>query len=293
MSRLFLFFLSLSFCAAASAADQMRSFEQSRVDALVASIQVEIESGKYQRAPLLLKAAQEGNGKACNLLGWMFDNGKGVRRDSSKALRWFESCAGRSPLAAYNAGVIYAEGREVKKDDDRAAQYFELAWAHGGSSFHEMMSQIPIRLGFYYYGKQNFDKAWEWAEISSEFNSRYGKYLVGRLIVEKHGSGSESEAIPDLNEAIEAYSHPAASLLAWCYASGRFGKKDMFLAHEYAVIAQKMSATVGGQDWGGYLNDTDKKNAELKASQWISEHKAPAPMNFSGTLNGSEEQFRK
>src|SRR5665811_1578570 len=86
-----------------------KSFDVARVDMLVDSIRQDVVvSKKIDRAPLLVIAARQGNAKACNLLGWMFDNGIGTtKKEPAKAIKWFEFCARQSALASYNAGVLY------------------------------------------------------------------------------------------------------------------------------------------------------------------------------------------
>lgn len=289
----FLFFFSANLYADADPAPGS-TVDQARVDALINSIRQQVNSGNYSRGRLLVLAAQQGNGNACNLLGWMFDNGKGVMRDSVKAREWFTSCASYSPLASYNAGVIYAEGRGVKPDISIAVHYFEQAWKIGGDSFRSSVKQIPIRVGFYFYDtKKAYDKAWRWASVAAQLDSRYGKYLVGRLIAEGHAppNVNPANALRYLADATEAYNSSAASLLSWLYGTGKFTDKDYALAERYAIQAREMGSN-DGLDWSKMLSVDEKNKAEIAAQSWISNHRKPDPLDFRDTLNGAEDQFR-
>lgn len=272
---------------------QDRSLDQERVDALVNTLRIQIVNGDYRRVRYVLLAANSGNGSACNLLGWMFDHGKGVRPNHDRAKEWFVSCANRYPLAAYNAGVLYADGRGVEKDLPTAIHFMSDAWHIGGSSFRSSMQQIPIKVSFYYYDKQDYKHAWQWAMYASQLNARYGKYLLGRLLVEGHGPSDVNprKAIVYLADATEAYSASAAVLLSWIYGTGKFTKPDMVLAEQYAIEARGMGSGQM-QDWGSYISADQHNKAELTASRWLSEHKKPAEIDFKDTLSGEEDQFK-
>lgn len=277
-----------------SATDASVVADQSRLDTLVDSIRQQVMAGNYSRGRLLMLAAQQHNANACNLLGWMFDNGKGVSLNSIKAREWFESCASDSPLASYNAGVIYAAGRGVNPDMKIAIHYFQQAWKLGGDSFHNSVKQIPIRIAFYYYEtKKDYKMAWRWAIAASEVDVRYGKYLVGRMIAEEKAPANinPTTSIRYLTESMEAYNPSSASLLSWLYGTGKFTDKDYALAERYAIQAKGMGSNEN-QDWSTSLSIDEKSKAEISANNWLSDHKKPTPMNFSSTLNGSEEQFR-
>lgn len=273
-------------------------FDVARVDMLVDSIRQDIVSKKMDRAPLLVIAAKQGNAKACNLLGWMFDNGVGtMKKEPAKAIKWFESCSRQNPIASYNTGVLYLEGRGVDKNTQKGIDYLKRAWVIGGVSFHGQIPQIPIRLAYYYRKQQANSDAWDWAERAATVNAKHGKYLVARMLIEKTTPMTDdAKALEFLNAAVEAYSAPAASLLAWGYGTGRFGDKDYVLAQQYEFIAAKIDprqGPVAATRWSGRLKGEEKQKAELTANSWASSHKQPLPMDFVSTLNGLEEQFKR
>jgi TPR repeat protein len=63
----------------------------------------------------------------------MLDNGRGVEKDSAKALEWFIKAARSGQVAAQlNLGLIYQSGRGGEPDLVEAYKWFNLA-ASGGS----------------------------------------------------------------------------------------------------------------------------------------------------------------
>ena len=278
--------------------NQERSYDDVRVDALVESIRKEMMANNMGRVPLLLLAAKQGNAKACNIVGWAFDQGVGVaKKDSAKALRWFESCAKKSALANYNAGVLYFEGRGTDKNEEKGSRYFRIAWAIGGPGFYGHVPQIPIRLAYFYGKRKSYSDEWYWAEKAASYNAKHGKYLVARMLVERAAPVTDDAlALGYLNSSVDAFSAPSASLLAWCYGTGRFSERNYALAQEYDLIATKIDPRYRADTstrWAGHISETVIGQAERASSNWFSTHTAPAPMDFVSTLIGTEDQFKR
>ncbi len=75
--------------------------------------------------------AEQGNARAQNSLGVMFENGKGMPQDVATAVKWYRLAAAQGYGGAqYNLGLIYAIGRGgVPRDPLRAYMWFSLAAA--------------------------------------------------------------------------------------------------------------------------------------------------------------------
>lgn len=277
---------------------QTKGIEESKVELLVRDIRQDIVvNKKYDRANLLPIAARKGDSGACNLMGWMFDNGIGVSaKNPTNAIKWFESCAKRSAIASYNAGVLYFEGRGVDKNTDKAVSLFKQAWALGGNGFHDRLPQIPIRLAYHYRKQKMYTEEWEWAQRAASSNAKHGKYLVARMLLAKTAPITDDVMARDyLNSAVESFSAPAASLLAWVYGSGKFVERDFVIARSYDLIASKIDSRYRDKAvtrWTGQLNDEDRTKAEALANNWMTIHRAPPSMDFTLTLNGLEKQFQ-
>lgn len=270
-------------------ADEVRtkSTENAQVDALVETLQKELLSKKYDRARLILIAARQGNAKACNTMGWMFDNGIVVKQDSTKALQWFRSCAKANPYASYNAAVLLYAGRGTKEDKKAAIPYYRTAWDLG-LHFH----QIPLRLAYFYHKDMSFADAWVWAEkAGGELNEPDGKCLQASMLLE--GSApykDDSKAVDLLNLALASSSTHAAELLAWVYGSGRLGEKNPNLSYKYALVAAKTSPKLQSMatTWEKSLTEEEKKAAGRYADKWASSHGNHVELDFTSTyLSGN------
>jgi TonB family protein len=103
------------------------------VPALGAAIddgQTAYNTGDYATALRLWRPlAVEGDARAQNSLGVMYENAKGVAQDLNEAMRWYRLAAAQGYGGAqYNLGLIYALGRGgVQRDPLRAYMWFTLA----------------------------------------------------------------------------------------------------------------------------------------------------------------------
>ncbi|MCL2139303.1 MAG: sel1 repeat family protein, partial [Treponema sp.] len=80
----------------------------------------------------LLKKAEQGDINAQYELGLLYENGKGVSKDSVKAAEWFGKAAEQGNASAqYELGLLYESGQGVSKDSNKAAELFAKAAAQG------------------------------------------------------------------------------------------------------------------------------------------------------------------
>ena len=81
--------------------------------------------------PLAIK----GNPVAQNNLGILYLDGKGVKQDTSEALRYLSlSAASGSALGQNNLGGLYREGKGVPRDYPKAAQWFTASAGQGNAA---------------------------------------------------------------------------------------------------------------------------------------------------------------
>jgi len=92
---------------------------------------------------LILPLAEKGFAKAQYNLGVMYGNGKGVAKDYSKAIKWWNHAANQgSGKAQYNLGVMYEEGKGVKKNLKKAANWYQLASNQGHAKAQEKLNLL-------------------------------------------------------------------------------------------------------------------------------------------------------
>jgi len=107
------------------------------------------ERGDYATAFRLMKPlAEKGDTRAQHNLGVMYDYGRGVPRDTSKALKWYRRAADQGiPDAQHNLGLMYYHGQGVPQNYTEAARWYRRAADQG-------MSDSQVNLGIMYYNGQ-------------------------------------------------------------------------------------------------------------------------------------------
>jgi len=80
----------------------------------------------------LAESAKQGNADAQNVLGRMYENAEGVPRDYRRAARWYRAACEHRPdyggagQGCNNLGLLYLDGRGVRRNDVEAYKYFRL-----------------------------------------------------------------------------------------------------------------------------------------------------------------------
>jgi TPR repeat protein len=168
------------------------------------------------------------------LVGYLFDAGKGLKRNPAKAVKWFEYCAKENPKASYNLAVIYAEGRGVDKDLSKAESYFIFAWDK------LKIIQAGIRLAYFYRAKEDWKNEWEWVQHLKEMEKypRHWGFLMGEMILKERAPiHDQSKAIEVLNLAISDKSQMAAELLSEYYENQDSDMENKLTACRYDIVA--------------------------------------------------------
>jgi len=107
------------------------------------------ERGDYATAFRMMKPlADKGDAKAQHNLGVMYDYGRGVPRDTTKALKWYRRAADQGiPDAQHNLGLMYYYGQGVRQNYTEAARWYRRAADQG-------MPESQVNLGIMYYNGQ-------------------------------------------------------------------------------------------------------------------------------------------
>ena len=79
-----------------------------------------------------LVRAERGNSSAQYNLGVLYDNGRGVRKDYKEAVKWYRKSAEQGhDLAQYYLGEMYYRGQGVRKNKSMAHMYWNIAAVSG------------------------------------------------------------------------------------------------------------------------------------------------------------------
>jgi TPR repeat protein len=139
---------------------------------------------------------------AQNALGYMYDNGQGVKQDSKEAVTWYRKAAEQGfEVAQHNLGVMYANGQGVKQDHKEAVEWYRKAAAQGNAKAHH-------NLGCMYRDgqgvKQDHKEAVEWYRKTAEQGNAKAQFNLG--VMSANGQGVKQ----DYKEAVKWYRKAAA-----------------------------------------------------------------------------------
>lgn len=151
-------------------------------------------SGKLEdsMAPLQLAAEEDGDERALSLLGDAYLQGKGVLRDETKAIEYWERAASSGFGPAFFAlGEASLRGSVRKRNPQEALRLFTLAHERG-------VARATARLGMLYLGtsdgiKRDASLARRLAQLAVELNDPLGKSLYGALL--RDGVGGPSDQV--------------------------------------------------------------------------------------------------
>jgi S1-C subfamily serine protease len=149
---------------------------------------------------LFLPLAEQGDARAQNWLGMMYELGHGVHQDYRKAVIWWKIAADQGDAGAQDhLGLMYADGVEVLQDEKEAVRLFRLSAQQGNVSAQN-------HLGFMYaYG----------GAVPQDYKEAVRLYRL---------SAEQGHA-------------PAQSNLAHMYYQGLGVPKDYVLAHMWVNLA--------------------------------------------------------
>ncbi|MEW6719739.1 MAG: tetratricopeptide repeat protein [Thermodesulfobacteriota bacterium] len=135
-------------------------------------IQMAFVQGEFEAAFRLARAlAETGEPKAQNLLGYMYQSGKGVGQDYIEAMRWYRKAAAQGDSEALNnVGVMFENGQGVELDYGEAVKWYKDAAAHGNPVARNNLGVM------FAYGKgvpQDFISAYVWFDLAATSYSEW------------------------------------------------------------------------------------------------------------------------
>jgi TPR repeat protein len=108
------------------------------VSEMVVAGPLEVANSAYDKGDfglarnLYSELANQGDRLAQFKLGVMYEEGKGVTKDSREAIRWYIVASGQGfPGAAFNLGRLYHDGRGIPQNHSRARRWYLVASARG------------------------------------------------------------------------------------------------------------------------------------------------------------------
>jgi len=144
------------------------------------------QRGDYATALWLWRPlAEQGNAYAQSALGFMYDNGVGVRQDYTEAVRWYRKAADQGEaIAQNNLGVMYEGGRGVLQDAVEAVRWYRRAADRG-------VALAQNNLGIMYdNGRgvlQDYVEAVRWYSRAADQGNAGAQYNLGHMYAKGRG----------------------------------------------------------------------------------------------------------
>jgi TPR repeat protein len=132
-----------------------------------------------------LPLAEQGNARAQNYLGLMFEDGRGVPQGDAEAVRWYRLAADQgNAWAQNNLGVMYRTGRGVPQDDAEALRWYRLAADQGNAGAQYNIGRI------YQYEQgvsQDNAEAARWYRLAADQGNANAQFSLGAMFESGHG----------------------------------------------------------------------------------------------------------
>lgn len=257
---------------------QTLNSSQQEMDATTAWSKFRKDNADAGAFNVLVMLSRQGNPAAQNYVGWILDNGaNGKQVDHATALRFFQAASSKLPVASYNVGIMTFLGRGATANEQAALPYFITA-----ANDHITCAQVWLTI--YYYKAGMKEDAFKWAQEAARQDDRLGTYYLTRMLIERK---QYKEAMESGSKAVELYSTDAATLVAFLYENGLGTDQSKKMALAYRLIA---SGIKNGHinDTGRFgltgLSDLDAEQGRGFASNWMVNHKKPAPVDYRTTL---------
>lgn len=209
-------------------------------------------------SPQLEKLAKDGDVRAQNQLGVIYQKGSGIEQDMQKAVYWYAKAAEAGhPTSMANLGAMYLKGNGVPQDIGTAVTWFEKAAAEGNQAALYNLAQLYLsgtgvakdQAKGFEYAKRAADKVVKSSVFDEdEANRRSETGVTGDALLLVAACYHEGfGTAPDLKMAIE-YLERAAKIgnikacigLAECYETGDGVEPDPEKAQEYRNMAESL-----------------------------------------------------
>ena len=135
--------------------------------------------------PSLSIAAKDGDPVALFEIGARYTDGRGVTSDFAEAAKWYQLSADRGFVPAqYRLANLYEKGTGVPRDIATAKRYYEMAANAGNAS---AMHNLAVLFASGADGAQDYAKAVEWFEKAAEFGISDSQFNLAILYARGNG----------------------------------------------------------------------------------------------------------
>lgn len=217
----------------------------------------------------LSKAAGEGDPLALFEIGARYTEGRGVATDLKEAARWYELAAARGfAPAEYRLANLYEKGQGVERDLNRARQLYEVSAEKGNASaMHNLAVLLATGIGD---AAPDFNAAAKWFQKASELGVRDSQFNLAILYARGNGVKQDLE---------ESYK--------WFAIAARDGDHDAAQKRDEVANAmrpeQLSSAKAKMELWKPQALD-DKANSADLPDEWVGKSTKTASIDMKKAI---------
>ncbi|MCD8298103.1 MAG: serine/threonine-protein kinase [Prevotella sp.] len=173
----------------------------------------------------LKQNAEQGDAVAQNRLGVKYEEGAGVSRNYTEAVKWYQKSAEQGNMyAQYNLGVCYYRGKGVSQNYSEAFKWFQKSAEQGYASAQNYIGYM------YDHGEgvsQDYSEAIKWYQKSAEQGNASAQYNLGYIYAHGEGVSQDyTEALKWYQKAGEQGNASAQNYIGYMYAHGEGVSQD-------------------------------------------------------------------
>lgn len=156
----------------------------------------------YAKAASLLKPyINKNNAEVEHAFGFMYQNGKGVPKNYSKAVEHYQKAIkiNNYPISLNNLSILYDNGQGVSRDVDKSVELLTASAKGGYANAQFILGKI------YYVGQkvsEDYGKAYYWLQQAYHSGDARAPYTIGFMYEQGHGvEADDKKALYWYNEA--------------------------------------------------------------------------------------------
>lgn len=216
----------------------------------------------------LVKAAREKDPLALFEIGARYTEGRGVTADPAEAVKWYELSAaeGFAP-AEYRLANVYEKGTGVGRDLEKAKDFYRLAAEKGNAS---AMHNLAVLLATGAGATPDFKAASDWFQKAADLGVRDSQFNLAILYARGNGVNQDLE---------ESYK--------WFAIAARDGDKDAAEKRDEVANAMRPeqldSAKAKFNEWKPKALDT-KANSAIVPDEWAGKADTTASIDMTKAI---------
>ena len=185
--------------------------------------------------------AESGIAEAQNNLGFLYQNGLGVRRNYSLALSWYTKSAEQNlPEAHHNLGMLNYLGYGVAQD-------FRMARRHFIKASESQLGAASYMIGLIYFKGEGFQKndsqARRYFAKAAKEGDANGQYMYAYLLLTGDGKSKSESSVWDNLFARETALEEVKASRIWAEIATLNGQQDAKGIAEFARIQSDFEET--------------------------------------------------